>query len=894
MKRILSFAAAAIVLVGCQSDEFTGNVNSATSNEAICFNVNDVLASRATTTVGEKAAALLNNNFIVYGFKYAETEKADGTNDQKVFDLYNVNYETASANLTQSNTNDWEYVGYKSKNNQDQTIKYWDYSAKGYVFSAISGLDVTVQKVTAGADVYSKGWKVTVPAGGSLVGLYASNRVDMPNEWNKETNDSWRFANPVNLQFYSLASKIRFAMYETVSGYSVKVNKFYYGDNKNSTTNFVVDGKFKCLDNEKQATATVTYYSKTEATQGLGVENCPKVKWADGSIKDATNRMFGTNIQCNTLGTTSAEATYDQAGGEYTYLIPFQDNTNTLSLKVDYTLTSTDGSGEVINVYGATASVPANYTQWKENFAYTYVFKISDKTNGSTTPDGPEGLYPITFDACVVSEEDGVQETVTSFGEPAITTYAKGEVATKNADYAAGDVYFAATQSKTLMNLSTAANVYEVYNYGKGEITEALVNDYEKNYVVLIPVTATKATAVPLNDGSSIAFADGYCYKFAAQAGKTYAIQVKYDGSKYAYKVVKVAGSAAAPTYTLAAAAPAAVSTVVTIATLKSGDAGVVGAMNQLVIKKGTEDYTSKFSITEGQNAGEYKIALTEELINEGANATYTVNFQTKSAQFTVESVKYTKFDEPLEIVAGKSKTFQFGYKLGEGEYNLPDAVIVNDNEGITVTPPTTQDGPYNVSVAKDVAYKAEGYSLTIAGQQLKVNVTSFKFNRNPTFTFDYNGTSTDLNTLLLTKNGETPAEVPVTSLQGINTSVATFVSPEDGKYTITPVAGGSFTVTYENASAVVTVNKYTMTADAANVKVGTGSTNITLRLNGEVINASAASVEEKDKPAEATYSLTTNGKVISFGNATKAGEYNFYYKVGDVKVATVTITVNP
>ena len=82
MKRILSFAAAAIVLVGCQSDEFTGNVNSVTSDEAICFNVNDVLASRATTTVGEKAAALLNNNFIVYGFKYAVTEKADGTNDQ--------------------------------------------------------------------------------------------------------------------------------------------------------------------------------------------------------------------------------------------------------------------------------------------------------------------------------------------------------------------------------------------------------------------------------------------------------------------------------------------------------------------------------------------------------------------------------------------------------------------------------------------------------------------------------------------------------------------------------------------------------------------------------------------------------------------------------------------
>ncbi len=105
-----------------------------------------------------------------------------------------------------------------------------------------------------------------------------------------------------------------------------------------------------------------------------------------------------------------------------------------LNLKVDYTLLSTDGSTETITVTGANAKVPKEYASWKSGYAYTYIFKISQNTNGLTNPSaGPAGLWPITFDAVVMNDEvDGVQETITTVATPSITTYAKGVVVTGN------------------------------------------------------------------------------------------------------------------------------------------------------------------------------------------------------------------------------------------------------------------------------------------------------------------------------------------------------------------------------------------------------------------------------------------------------------------------------
>lgn len=85
-------------------------------------------------------------------------------------------------------------------------------------------------------------------------------------------------------------------------------------------------------------------------------------------------------------------------------------------MKVDYTLISTDDSGETITVKGATVKVSKDYTNWEKNHHYTYIFKITDSTNGSTGGTGtPSGLNPIVFDAIVSEDLGGSQTTETTF-----------------------------------------------------------------------------------------------------------------------------------------------------------------------------------------------------------------------------------------------------------------------------------------------------------------------------------------------------------------------------------------------------------------------------------------------------------------------------------------------
>ena len=434
---LIGFAAlASFTLVGCSDNDFIGSASNIFSSgkEEITFGSGTKNLTRAGDNLQHaKAAEKLNNHFVLYGFKYnASPEDITQTtpvNDETVFDHYNLYYQEGTENTTESNTAGWEYVGYQNQDNADQSIKYWDHSAQGYVFSAISSLDATATKILPGATgvatKYDKGWNVSIPAGGTLNGLYASDRVEklLASDYDKE----------VMLTFYSVVTKVRFAFYEIIPGYKVHIDKFYYGSSE-TTTNFAIDGNFRGLKTDGATDLTVTYYSDTDID---GIENRPKITYDEDEVNKETSKTFGTNIQATAaIGTSSPEATYDQAGGEYTCILPYKSGK--LSLKVDYTLTSIDGSKETIVVKGATAVVPDIYTNWKENFAYTYLFKISDNSNGYTGTDGVRGLYPITFDACVVNEEDGIQETITSIAEPSITTYQNGVIVTENDEYIEG------------------------------------------------------------------------------------------------------------------------------------------------------------------------------------------------------------------------------------------------------------------------------------------------------------------------------------------------------------------------------------------------------------------------------------------------------------------------
>ena len=214
---------------------------------------------------------------------------------------------------------------------------------------------------------------------------------------------------------------------------------------------------------------------------------------------------------------------------------------STLTLRVNYTLVSNDGSGEEIHVYGAKAIVPAVYAQWKSNYAYTYVFKISDKTNGKTglTDADPEGLFPITFDAMITDVQNGNQATVTTVATPSITTYQKGHDPKATDEYSAkvGDIYVMVEDKN---DLGTKGQLYKVTTSDKGAaISEATVHDAltigagadgqpSRNGITLTKAKSdTTITAIPGVDGNNITVTTGQAAKFTPSKG-TYA---------YAYKV---------------------------------------------------------------------------------------------------------------------------------------------------------------------------------------------------------------------------------------------------------------------------------------------------------------------------------------------------------------------
>ena len=521
MKKKYFIAAVALVaLASCTSDEFIGENNKSPNPEngpekAIVFNSGANAITRADQT-GATAAGILGNNFVVEGVKW------DGGESDKtvVFNNYNVNYADNSAYTTTSNTAGWEYVAqtphYHGLNTapkiSEQSIKYWDYSKSQYDFIAysigtigadngiynpetavtsgkvkISNIDFSKMNGVKSGDNYTDGAYTIEGAADDLAKVYIA---DMETAYRGE-NGAGDYQKTVQFTFRSLSAKVRVALYETVPGYSVKDVVFYTDDATKAT-----DGKAhlytKGTDvfNEKG-----TYFVYFPTTGSTNVEDKDynkahvgfKAATSDGTSKDKTFGAFAYSEEAATKNTTFVDKEVNEAAGKtyigrfsnqatyagidtesgkehfYTTVIPNEDGA-VLNLKVDYTLLSTDGSTETIKVTGATAKVPKEYASWKSGYAYTYIFKISQNTNGLTNPDiNIAGLYPITFDAVVTESEEHVQETITTVADPSITTYSKGVVVTANDEYITGqNIYAVVNDGTDNLALNGKAELYTV------------------------------------------------------------------------------------------------------------------------------------------------------------------------------------------------------------------------------------------------------------------------------------------------------------------------------------------------------------------------------------------------------------------------------------------------
>lgn len=569
MKRnlLIIAAIASVALVSCSSEEFTGEGTIPTPNNesrAIMFSSGTGAITRADL-YGEAAATKLGNKFVVYGTKHAAEEDETVTNDAVVYDNFLVEWASGTAGTTASNSSDWEYVGktaYSSAVTSAQAIKYWDYSTVGYTFSAFSSSDisypaagtdnVSVTKTTADASsLYNKGYAVTVKPGATLNNLYFSDRVPVAKA---------NYDKIVNLTFRNIGAKVRVGFYETIPGYKVTIDKFYIDEDADAAVttfpamnNAKTDGFYAALQNVKSSVAqtlNVTYYDATDAT----IENRPKTTNPTAGYNYYLKLGNGTGIINKELGTSSSAPTWvagKTVDNYYIPVFPFEGNTNPLLLKLDFTMTAEDGTNEVIKVKGARAIVPAEYVQWKSNFAYTYIFKISDKTNGTTgevddngdpKPGEIEGLKPITFDAIVVDIAGELQETITSVSTNSITTYAEGAIVN---EYNAGKpIYVAITNNSTNAvitpeGIGTAAKQAQVYQLSKAA-SEAEVLGQLTGSPMGITMTATTGTEVATNKVKFTPSAAGtyaFVYTTTAYVAPTYTVQTSgtYDSSKTYY-----------------------------------------------------------------------------------------------------------------------------------------------------------------------------------------------------------------------------------------------------------------------------------------------------------------------------------------------------------------------
>ena len=496
MKIYIFLAASALALASCSSDDFLGDTPGSTptsANSAINFGGDAGKITRATANTGT-AAEMLDGQFRIYGVK-----KMSETQIVSVFNEYSV-WDVANKNTTTSNTDGWEYVGAKGTSNlgkggisltQDQTIKYWDYSASEYHFVAGSPISNFKYTLFPGKDIKSatiKGLAGHITPNNSETALTTHPVYIADPKVVKQTD----YKNAVQFSFKRQQAMVRVGFYETIPGYSItKINFYDAAGNVSDVNNIIltsgtadyfvggsnVEGTIYYKWSE--TTPSYTYaYSKTGLTKSKN--------WYAGKMGTLATTSAGTKIK---LGDgTEMELLWgtdkDMSPNGYFTVIPTPSTTSAapILIKCDYELSSDDGSGETIKVTGATAAIPEAFSKWEANTRYTYLFKISDNTNGYTGNNpNKAGLYPITFDAAVKEQESGTQGTITTITTPSITTHQEGSVTDKGIKYVANkkiNVTVTESTSGTKKELSTDNTATEghiaVYKFDE-DITEAEV-----------------------------------------------------------------------------------------------------------------------------------------------------------------------------------------------------------------------------------------------------------------------------------------------------------------------------------------------------------------------------------------------------------------------------------
>lgn len=451
MKKFVYLAVGVALMASCSSDfDLSEGGGNAGGSDVIGFQMRTGNTSRATT--GLQSAG--HYNFGVFGYK-----KNDKVNP--IMGNYLVGYLDAKGYQPRTGstvgdqpgvadgTSYWMYekMGYGqfngtyagetvnpntpyASNNEGQYLRYWDKSADHtcfYAYAPYVNTGATGKTVTY-VDGTPKGssddtYVLTIPNGTIKHGfddpstyefMYASAKVLVGD-----------YGHDVSLKFNRLNAKVNIKFWEDIEGYSVRLidltsaygvaatpsikeagqGSYGYKLGKIYTKNgvkikFNADAEFQSLKQYAGETTSDPLNFKTPTASLIGENRV--MATPSPSTYYAIPKGSGANVLAD------GELNYSASGSA-----PATELAQTgLTFHVSYELIST--TGEKITVTDATVHVPKDYCNWEANKHYTYIFRITKNSNGSTgtttpKPEDPEvptvnALYPIVFDNCVVED----------------------------------------------------------------------------------------------------------------------------------------------------------------------------------------------------------------------------------------------------------------------------------------------------------------------------------------------------------------------------------------------------------------------------------------------------------------------------------------------------------
>lgn len=342
-----------MVVTACSSGDVPGEETSNQKPAEAAISFNSGLTDGEDISRGDGLEEQ-TTSFKVWAYKNLSYTSGSYGGLQTVIDGYAVNYVANSANTTTTNTNNWEYVGQGT----DQTIKYWDWSAKAYRFFGVAG------GATANYGAYGKTGEngpynitLTVDASSddgiaatpyySHLWFSTGNTANYPDK---------QFGKPVQLEFLKPIARVRFMFTFVPELTDLGIDRTKLSGISFKPTLMPGEAQKNIAD---EGTITISYPLTGTAT---------KESWTSepsGYLPNFFEIDYYEPNPDHTPGNSNA-TTYPNTPHNWYNVLPRNSQGS-------YTLTTTVVGGDP-----KTCVVPAEYMSWEPGYQYTYIFKITE------------------------------------------------------------------------------------------------------------------------------------------------------------------------------------------------------------------------------------------------------------------------------------------------------------------------------------------------------------------------------------------------------------------------------------------------------------------------------------------------------------------------------------